>query len=79
MSTALDSALQFDALCWRRITVLRKDEYVENRGEDKGTAQKSRSLAREIGRAIARLSSDDIVVGKRQVIHKTRERNALKR
>ena len=79
MSTALDSALQFDALCWRRITVLRKDEYVENRGEDKGTAQKSRSLAREIGRAIARLSSDDIVVGKRQVGHETRERKALKR
>ena len=59
--------------------VLRKVEYVEHRREDKGTAQKPRSLARELGRTITRFSTDDIVLGERQVGHKTRERKALKR
>ena len=45
--------------------VLRKVEYVEHRREDKGTAQKPRSLARELGRAITRFSADDIVLGER--------------
>ena len=57
--------------------VLRKVEYVEHRREDKGTAQKPRSLARELGRAITRFSTDDIVLGERQVGHKTRERKPL--
>ena len=59
--------------------VLRKVKNVEHRREDNGTAQKPRSLARELRRAITRFSTDDIVLGERQVGHKTRERKALKR